>query len=406
MTTKQPAKQPPAPPPQEPTDKVIAAKTPASDTAEFSLKLDYADEVKQSDQEWMERSGLDHHSLCGAIESIIFISDRPVKTQKLRDHLDPKKQMPLRVIHESIARLQQDYEQSHHGIRLVEVGEGFQFRTKASYAKVVQSLFKSSSLVLGPTALEVMAIIAYRQPISRTEIDQIRGVDSSHILRILMDKRLVQVCGRSKDVGKPVVYGTTREFLEMFNLTSLQDLPPEHELNALADNQDLGDISDIKELVSSSAELHDKFNFDEIDELDELAKVIKEVSPDTAFTKSIRAEEKKRQDPEATTQSAFELLEEFVKSADTRTTTTTDSNDQPTAKAPAAPSLTTPPIPQELAQEADIGTNEEADALEAQLDRAFAKLTAAHSTDEETDSTGPEDDLAPEKSPPPPSPEL
>ena len=258
----------------------------------------------------------------------------------------------------------------------------------------MQSLFKSSSLVLGPTALEVMAIIAYRQPISRTEIDQIRGVDSSHILRILMDKRLVQVCGRSKDVGKPVVYGTTKEFLEMFNISSLQDLPPEHELNALADNQDLGDISDIKELVSSSVELHDKFNFDEIDELDELAKVIKEVSPDTAFTKSIQAEEKKRQDPEATTQSAFELLEEFVKSADARTP---DSNDEPTVKAPAAPALATPPMPKELAQATDIGASAEADELEAQLDRAFAKLTAAHSAGEETDSTGPEDDLAREK---------
>lgn len=270
-------------------------------------------EQQPADQEWMERTGLDQDSLCGAIETMIFMSDRPISIRKLRDRLD--KEIPLEVIHQGLHRLQQDYEQPHHGIRLMEVGEGLQFRTKATYARFVQDIFKPSALILGPVALEVLAIVAYRQPVARAEIDKTRGVDSSHILRTLMDKRLVQVSGRSEDAGRPVVYGTTNEFLEMFNLTQLADLPPEHELNALSDNQDVGEIADIKELVSSSAEFHDKFNFDEMEELDELAKTIKEVNPHTAFTQSIKQEEKKRQDSQKNAyQSTFELLEEFVSS--------------------------------------------------------------------------------------------
>ena len=265
-----------------------------TESTEFSLQLDCA-EVDE-DREWMEHTGLDRDTLCGAIEAMIFISDRPVKIQKIRDRLDREKKLPLRVVHEGISRLQQKYERPYHGIRLVEVGEGFQFRTKAGYAKFVHDLFKTSSLVLSPIALEVLAIVAYRGPVSRAEIDRVRGVDSSHILRALMDKRLVQVCGRSEEMGRPVVYSTTREFLEMFNLKDLQELPPEHELAALADNQDVGEISDIRELVESSQELHEKFNFDELSELDQLAHTIKQVSSSTPFTESIADEEKKRKE--------------------------------------------------------------------------------------------------------------
>ncbi|MCY4645033.1 MAG: SMC-Scp complex subunit ScpB [Bacteriovoracales bacterium] len=269
------------------------------------------------DTEWMERTGLDHDSLCAAVESLVFISERPIKLQKLRDHLDKEKKMPLKVVHEAIERLKGDYERSHHGIRLVEIGEGFQFRTKAAYASFIQGLAKPQTLSLGPTALEVLAIVAYKQPISRAAIDKIRGVDSSHILRTLMDRRLLKVRGRSEKAGRPVVYGTTGEFLEMFNLASLEDLPPEHELKNLVDNQDLGDISDIKEFVSSSVEDRKKFHFDELGELDELAKTIREVSSHTSFTRSIVDEEKKDTKGEKgprgeEKKSAFDILEDFV----------------------------------------------------------------------------------------------
>ena len=311
---------------------------------------------KNEEQDWMERTGLNMDSLCAAIETMIFVSDSPLDLQKIRDRIDRDKKIPLKLVHESISRLQQDYEQSHHGIRLVEVAKGFQFRTKATYAKFVESLFKAPSLVLSPVALEVLAIIAYKQPIARNLIDEVRGVDSSHILRALMDKRLVEVCGRSDDMGRPVVYGTTGRFLELFNLASLEDLPPEHELQSLADNQDVGDIADIKELVRTSGELKDKFHFDEIEELDALAETIKQVNASTEFTHSIKEQEKKGE------KSAFDLLEEFV-----------------TAHKQKGPEATaTPP---EIPSSEPAASN-----LEDEIDRAFAKLTENEEAEDQNDA--------------------
>ncbi|GAB4020204.1 MAG: hypothetical protein Fur0010_22650 [Bdellovibrio sp.] len=285
------------------TDNNVSEEPPA-----FQLESEFYDPEKQEDHLWMARTGLNKESLCGAIETVIFMSDKPVALNKIRAVID--EDMPLRVVHEALTRLQSEYESKHHGIRLVEVAEGYQFRTKATYSKYVQDLFKVNSLVLSPTALEVLAIIAYRQPVAKTEVDKVRGVDSSHIVRALMDKRLVRVVGRSDEVGRPVLYGTTPEFLEVFNLANINELPPEHELESMS-QQNVGKISDIKTLVHTGDK--EKFKFDEISELDELTEAIKSISPDTEFTKSLLNEEKKRVEQSSeSVRTAFELLEEFL----------------------------------------------------------------------------------------------
>ena len=236
------------------------------------------------------------------------MSDKPVALVKIKSLID--EDLPLRVIHEAIEKLQNEYELKHHGIRLQEVAEGYQFRSKATYSKFVQDLFKVSSLVLTPSALEVLAIIAYKQPVAKTEVDKIRGVDSSHIVRQLMDKRLVRVNGRSDEMGRPVLYGTTPEFLEVFNLADLSQLPPEHELEEMSQST-VGKISDIKTIVHTGDK--EQFKFDEIDELDQLAESIKAINADTDFTKSLKVEEKKRISSEGEQiKSAFDLLEEYV----------------------------------------------------------------------------------------------
>lgn len=276
---------------------------------EFELELDYYDEQKQEDKIWMARTGLNYDTLCGAVETIIFMSDKPVSLIKIKNQID--EDLPLRVIHEAISKLQEDYEKKYHGIRLQEVAEGYQFRTKATYSKFVQSLFKVNAVVLSPTALEVLAMVAYKQPVSRSEIEKIRGVDSSHIIRGLMDKRLVKVVGRTEEAGRPVAYGTTPEFLEVFNLNELDQLPPEYELDEVASGNAFGKIQDIKSIVSVGDKA--KFDFDELTELDELSKNIKNISSDTLFTKTLIAENKKRNEGEATVKkSAFDILEEFV----------------------------------------------------------------------------------------------
>jgi segregation and condensation protein B len=280
---------------------------PNPEAEEFTLELDFLDDELQEDKLWKARTGLNEDTLCGAIETLVFMSDRPIALAKIRTAIDPD--LPLRIVHSAIERLQEGYEQTLHGIRLVEVAEGYQFRTKATYSRFVQDLFKVNSLVLSPTALEVLAIIAYKQPVARTEVDKIRGVDSSHIVRGLMDKRLVRVTGRSEEMGRPVLYGTTPEFLEVFNLATTADLPPEHELDELA-TQSLGKISDISGLVDGDKK---RFMFDEIGELDELSESIKSISADTEFTSSLKLEDKRRTSSEGEpVKTAFELLEEFV----------------------------------------------------------------------------------------------
>lgn len=278
---------------------------------EFQLEVNCFTDEKQEEMLWKARTGLNEDTLCGAIETIIFMSDKPVPLQKIKSVID--EDMPLRVVHEAISRLQEEYESKHHGLRLVEVAEGYQYRTKATYSKYVQDLFKVNSLVLSPTALEVLAIIAYKQPVAKTEVDKIRGVDSGHIVRGLMDKRLVKVNGRSDEMGRPVLYGTTPEFLEVFNLANLEQLPPESELDEMS-TQSVGKISDIKSIVQTGDK--EKFNFDEIDELDALAETIKEIASETDFTKTLISNDKKpttEETAEGTVKkSAFDLLEEFV----------------------------------------------------------------------------------------------
>jgi segregation and condensation protein B len=277
---------------------------------EFALDVAYFDEKAQEDMMWMARTGLNVDTLCGAIETIIFMSDRPISIQKIKAQID--NELPLRVIHESLTKLQAGYEEKFHGIRLVEVAEGYQFRTKATYSKFVQNLFKINSLVLTPTALEVLAIIAYKQPVSKTDVEKIRGVDSSHIIRALMDKRLVQITGRSEELGRPSLFGTTSEFLEVFNLADISALPPEYELEEMATKNTIGTIADIKSVVFRGENLK-RFSVDEFEELDKLSQDIVNIPSETDFTMLLKSEDKRKTDGEtAVRKSAFDILEDFV----------------------------------------------------------------------------------------------
>lgn len=276
---------------------------------EFSLDLDFFNEKEQEDKLWQARTGLNFDTLCATIETIIFMQDRPINIQKIKSLID--NDLPLRVVHDAISRLQSEFESAHHGIRLMEVAQGYQFRSKATYSKTVQKVLKVETLQLSPTAVEVLAIIAYRQPISKTAVESIRGVDSSHIIRALMDRRLVKVTGRSEEMGRPSLYGTTPEFLEVFNLKDVTELPTEAELEEVASANEIGEIADIKTIVQTGDKA--KFDFDELVELDELSQSIRDIASDTLFTESLKSMDKARTtDTGEVKKSAFDLLEEFV----------------------------------------------------------------------------------------------
>ena len=126
---------------------------------------------------------------------------------------------------ETLSTLRQEYEAMNRSFALKEVAEGYQIRTKPDYAPYVLRMTKRSSARLSSAAMETLAIIAYKQPVIRHEIEQFRGVDTGGILRTLMEKNLIRIMGRKHLPGRPLIYGTTRKFLEVFDLNNLESLP-------------------------------------------------------------------------------------------------------------------------------------------------------------------------------------
>ena len=165
---------------------------------------------------------MDEVELRSILEGILFVSDSPVKLKTLIDVL-------LDVSKESIERTLQsmkaECEDPAKGLELVEVAGGVQYRTKPHLAEHINRLKKVKPVKFSPSAMETLAIVAYRQPVIRPEIERIRGVDCGWTLRVLMEKGLVKMMGRKDLPGRPIIYGTTQTFLELFGLNSLVDLP-------------------------------------------------------------------------------------------------------------------------------------------------------------------------------------
>ncbi len=140
----------------------------------------------------------------------------------------------LPVIHEAVELLNANYEESNRAFRLIEIAGGYQFSTRAEYGEYVARLFKEKSRRrLSGAALESLAIIAYKQPVSKNDIENIRGVNCDEVLKSLLEKNLVTITGRAESVGRPLLYGTTVDFLRHFGLPRIQDLPRPREIDEL-----------------------------------------------------------------------------------------------------------------------------------------------------------------------------
>lgn len=156
------------------------------------------------------------------IEAMIFSSENPLSTEKIANILEISKE----EVEEIIKLLVQEYNfNDMRGIEIVEVGGGYFFRTKIPYAPFIRKIVMGKESDLSKSAMETLAIIAYKQPITRAEIEHIRGVDSSNSIRSLLEKKLIRIQGRKDVPGRPHVYGTTKEFLKAFGLKDLSELP-------------------------------------------------------------------------------------------------------------------------------------------------------------------------------------
>jgi len=128
-------------------------------------------------------------------------------------------------VQQAINELVAEYETNGKGFELVNVAHGFQFRTRPEFAPYIKAMNKVNPTRLSQASLEVLSMVAYRQPITRADVDEIRGVDSGGVLKTLLEKDMVKVVGKKEEPGKPLLYGTTEKFLEIFSLRGLQDLP-------------------------------------------------------------------------------------------------------------------------------------------------------------------------------------
>jgi segregation and condensation protein B len=169
----------------------------------------------------------DRPQLVAVIESLLFAAGAPVPLSRLVEALGGASRADVVAALEALA---QAYEREGRGLRVVHVAGGYQLRTPAEHGPWVRRLLGQRPPRLSRATLETLAIVAYRQPCTRVDIEAIRGVDVDAVLTTLLERRLVRIVGRKEAPGRPLLYGTTREFLELFGLPDLGALPPLREL--------------------------------------------------------------------------------------------------------------------------------------------------------------------------------
>jgi segregation and condensation protein B len=156
------------------------------------------------------------------LESLLFVADGPQSVQRLVEVLDS---VDKELVHQLLQELRQDFETQKRGIRLVEVAGGYQLRTPKGNAEAVKKFLGGRPARMGKATLETLAIVAYRQPITKAEIEAIRGVDVDGVIATLLERNLIRAVARKDVPGRPFLYGTTLEFLQLFNLKDLSQLP-------------------------------------------------------------------------------------------------------------------------------------------------------------------------------------
>ena len=165
--------------------------------------------------------------LRGLVEALVFAADQPIKANEIAKLAEA----PTRQIKEVLEELKSDY--VGRGIQLEEIAGGYAFRTNVAFAPFVRDLVGQKPVKLTRAQLETLAIVAYRQPVTRPEIDDVRGVDCGPVLRTLLERDLVRIMGKKEEAGRPILYGTSGGFLELFGLKSLKDLPTLREFTEL-----------------------------------------------------------------------------------------------------------------------------------------------------------------------------
>ena len=169
----------------------------------------------------MEPTGANH--IKGVMEALLFISEKPVMLEQIKEVLEGVDNITIREI---INELKNEYEARQSGMVILEIAGGYQMLSNPNYSMAIRKFYKSRHKEkLSKPSLETLAIVAYKQPVTRLDIELIRGVNSDGVTEYLLIKGLVKIIGRKDVPGKPYLHGTTKQFLEYFGLKSLADLP-------------------------------------------------------------------------------------------------------------------------------------------------------------------------------------
>jgi len=185
------------------------------------------------------------------IESLLFVAEDPLTIDSIKKVLDSTDSNAIRNV---LNELSSEYEARKGGFFLREVAGGYQIRTRPEYSQWIRRLLRPNPLRLSNAALETLAIVAYKQPVIRSDIEHLRGVDCGGILRMLLERRLIRVVGRKEIPGRPIIYTTTKKFLELFELKDLKDLPSPKEIEDLGDSSSESFLHTAPEIIEQTTD--------------------------------------------------------------------------------------------------------------------------------------------------------
>lgn len=251
---------------------------------------------------------LTEEQIRSVVESVLFSTDKPLSIAVIKQSFKGT-QVLSKDIRAALTALSEEYAGTARGFTLEEVGGGFQLRTKAENMKYLRQTVKARPFKLSGPALEVMSIVAYKQPVTKAQIDEIRGVESGHLLRALMEKHLVTFGERSDLPGKPMFYETTRKFLEIFGLRNLAELPSLSEIDQLIP-EGIGEVEDKETLSDLTGQLSAEVGKTYSEAEDELLKITDELT--TISTSSDFFEQEKERMREKRDQERAQNLREAL----------------------------------------------------------------------------------------------
>jgi len=203
---------------------------------------------------------MDHAFQKQIVEALIFASDVPISAKKIADL---EEELDSRKIKKIVEGLNSDYQKSKRAFFIANVAGGFQLNTRKDFTPWLKKLFKGRLRTrLSQASLESLAIITFKQPLSRVEVDAIRGVNSGGVIKNLLERNLVCIAGRSEGPGKPLLYGTTKEFLRYFGINDIADLPKPKEIDEIMGklDQEEGISESIIETLTETESFEDESN--------------------------------------------------------------------------------------------------------------------------------------------------